>query len=722
MEYHGFIKNAWDTKVMSSYVDENYSNGLKQNSKRYLDYDQTSYAEVTQRTGVAKDLPKGGRVIRTETVKDEDDNDVIMTTKEYRMNELTAREVFDYGCDDTICTSALFNFYAMQMELEDTIDVFEQVEVKPAYLTAQSYVHGTKVSIQRMKEFEKEDDATFEKSRSIFSKALVENGLVEQMWEPYTECRCTDFKEGFELLYGYKIESKVRTHSKLAAQMRSDPALKDDPASMRFASAVEREDIAFVNALLLAKYRNDPVIDMGSPKEMKKFLYDVLGLPVRVISKPTPLEKKDKPELAETLFRFTKAAMKGETVEWTPEERLHLRAKAKTDDVAIGMALMYDATGLQKTILNALTDMKTIITRRSFYYNKYPYMKHWKDGMIHSNINQSAAVTRRYSSSSPNLQQLPKKGEGVKIRQMIVPHHKDAVVVSLDFKGQELILAANESKDPNMVSCYVGDNKRDIHSITASGAMEMKWGKKKLDELIATIDWKTEVLTADDKYDLFVALHKQTTHPDIHKLADDLRKNAKNVNFGAQYDSQALTLSYTILIPVADAQGFLDAREAMFPLVSVWKDEVRESVMRLGFATTLMGARRHLAKLMFDRETSNKASRQGPNFVIQGSAAEQTKLAMARVWDSNVTYDYDCRMIAPIHDELVFSVHRDHAVECIRIIHAAMVAKYANMFIPSMSSISLGPDFGRQIECGDEFIEKNIKAALSEVFKVKEAA
>jgi hypothetical protein len=712
--WHGFIPNCWDTKVMSQYVDENFSSGLKQNSERYLGYDQVSYAEVTTMRGLKDDLPKGGRVLK---VEEEEGHKIY--TKQYRMNELPASHVMAYGCDDTICTAALFNFYSIQMELEQTIDVYENVEIKPAYLTAKAFLDGCKISVERLKQIQEEDDKAFEEQRDILAKTLLEEGLIDQMWEPYTESRCADFKAAFLELYGIKIESKVRTHSKLADQMVADGDIDKTAAVMNFIDALRREDIGYVNQLLQEKYRNDPVLDMNSPKQMTRFMYDVLKLPVRIVNRPTDLERKEKPDMAEALNKYFKAAMKGEEVEWSDEQKAHIRSKAKADDVAVDMALLYDCEThpVAKTVLTAVKEMKTIITRRSLYYNKYPNQVHWMDGLVHASINQCATVTLRYSSSGPNLQQLPKKGEGVKVRQMIVPHHKDAVIVSLDFKGQELILAAEQSGDENMIACYVGDNKKDIHSITASGAMLDRWGRKKVAELIDQINWTRGYATPEDKYDLFVALHKGTDEASpIHKLAEDLRKNSKNVNFLAQYDGQALTLSYQLLMPVHVCQQFLDAREAMFPRVGQWKESVRQRVMNSGYAKTMLGARRHLTKLMFDRATANKASRQGPNFEIQGSAAEQTKLAMGRVWDSNVCYDYDCRFIAPIHDELVFSIHRDHCVDAIRIISRCMTAQYATMKIPAVASISLGPNFGIQIECGDEFNEANIVKALKKVF------
>lgn len=713
-DYRGFISNAWDTKIMSSYVDENTPNGLKQNSKMWLGYEQTSYDEVTTLTGPASDLPRGGKVKGTTP-----DGDLI---KQYRMNELTAEQVLAYGADDTICTSALFNFYGLIMDLEGTTGIFRDVEVKPAYLTALSYTQGTKVSIQRLKELEREDDKKYEAARVELSEILLKKGYLDKMWSAYTEWNTTNVKDACEELFGFRPETKVRTPEKMAIMFKAESPWPDDENVLftEFCAAVARSDLDYINRMLLAKYKANPAIDVQSSKKMQDFLYRVLGLPVRITNMLTPLQWQDKP-LANAMRKFSKAQMKGETPELTEDEWKLVRTKASGDNTAIEFALLYDSEidpDITK-ILKCIKVLKKISTLRGLYYKPYPYLVHWKDGLLHSSVNQCHAVTRRYSMSGPNLQQLPKKGEGVKVRSILIPHHKDAVIVSLDFSGQELRLAAHMSQDPNMLACYIGDNLKDIHSITAAGAMKKKWGEAKVKELTSLVGMDNMVGTQDFEYKLFVKLHKGVTDKEIAKLADDLRKVAKNVNFGAQYDAQALTLALSIIIPVKDAQDFLDAREKMFPQVDVWKDNVRSRVERLGYAMTLMGARRHLGRLLQDRATANKAGRQGPNFEVQGSSAEQTKLAMARVWDSGVVYDYDCRFIAPIHDELVFSIHKDHVVDAVRIIHRCMTEQYHDMKVPCLSSISLGPNFGEQIECGDYFIEENIRKALHEVFHGK---
>ena len=245
--------------------------------------------------------------------------------------------------------------------------------------------------------------------------------------------------------------------------------------------------------------------------------------------------------------------------------------------------------------------------------------------------------------------------------------------------------------------------------MTAAGAMVTKWGEEAVAKL--AIEYDDDGLT---DYDLFLRL-RRSKDESVHKMADDLRKNAKNVNFGAQYDAQAPKLAETLVIPVPDAQAFLDAKYKAFPRFEDWKEEVKADAERLGYVLTPLGGRRHLRDSLLSSEwgVKDKALRQGPNFKIQGASAEQTKLAMSELWRSNILFRLDMQFFAPIHDELVWSVAAEDALESIKVVVAAMTKPYGNLPVPFLGSVSLGLNFGAQIECGDEAAEN--PALLDEI-------
>ncbi len=727
--WHGFLPNVLDTAIMSNYVNENRAKGLKDNSKLLLNYDQMTFDEVTQIEGPADQLPRGGRLVSQIMAE----GPGAIQKRRYKMDELTAEHVFHYGCDDTICTIALHNHYRTVMELEKTWDVFIEVEQLPAYLTALAYVQGVPISMKRMLNLQSDDDATYNKAWGA-----VRQFLLDHKWEGTVRPEFVSAAE-FETLYpdederkflltsksdGKRLDVRHRSiacpaHIKEAVEMysgvelesrASKPAalagaiLEQVPESSNFAEAVEKQDVATMNALIKTRFTGEPVLDLDSPKKMQRLLYDVIGIPPRLVNKLTPTEREKNKPLAEAMGKYNKILNGSSSAEMTQDDLDLIRVKAKTDAFALKWALKFDATPEQQEILNALQTMATVSTRRSLFYGPYRYVRHWKDNLIHANANQCGAVTRRYSFSKPNFQQLPRKGEGGKFRKVIVPHVKDGLVGSVDFSGQELRLMAGQSGDKNMMDCYVGDKLKDIHSITAAGAMEKKWSKEQRAAYAAAYADGLDKSDPDYEYDLFLRLRKSSDKA-VAKAADDLRKDAKNVNFAAQFDAQPKKLSEMLTITLADATAFLEAKMARFPKVETWKEEVRENLMSKGFVTTMHGARRHLADAVQheNKYEAERAGRQGPNFKIQGSAGEMSKLAMARMWKSGVFCQEGVRFYFPVHDEVVWSSSRQKMPDVARIVNECMTEPYSTLPVPILGSISVGANFADQVECGDEF-------------------
>lgn len=667
----GFWPNAVDTLQSSSYANENLPLKLKERSKAELDYDQQTYDEVTTIDGV-----------------------------KHKMNELTAQHVLRYGGDDPACTAALFTHHQIVMELENTWDVYLAIEQKPEYLTSLAFVQGFPISLEKLVGMEKKDDARFEEGWKVLRDFLMQNGWTGTVCPEYEEMTPANVKEAVSIIIdgGEEYDTKKRKLDSMAHDLRQQ--FPNDRRTEVLAHMVETNAVGALNQLLRDTFTGDPVINFDSPQQMKRLLYDVIGIKPRLLIKLTDKERKD-PVKSEA-FRKRRKEKMGKAVSYTPEEAAALKSKASADDTAVDLALVLDTdlTDKQRSVLKALQAVKTVMTRRKLFYKQYKVLPHWKDGKIHPHLNQSRAVTRRYSASSPNVQQLPKRGDGYEFRQIVLAFKKNAIVASLDFSGQELRLMAHMSGDANLTACYVGENLKDVHSLTAVAA--------------APLMWNGETVT----YEQFQEMRKlPKDHPDQAR-AKKLREDAKTTNFATQYDAQAETVSKSLLVEPETAQLFIDAKELAFPGIGPWKDHVRETVEECGYAVTLLGARRHLVEVLNsdNKWEAAKGGRQGPNFYIQGSAGEQTKQAMSLVWDTGVFTDgrYDCQFYFPVHDELVFSAVPEHALEVTRIVHGCMTAPYGGMTIPIVSSISLGPTYGEQIECGDEFDAEAITAAIRE--------
>jgi DNA polymerase I-like protein with 3'-5' exonuclease and polymerase domains/5'-3' exonuclease len=665
----GFIPNALDTKLEASYVNENLPTGLKDRSKLNFGYEQVDYKTVTQ-----------GR----------------------RMNQMTAREVFDYGCDDTICTSASHTYYRLVMEMEHTWQVYLDVELLPEYLTSLAFTQGVRISKQRLRELEEADDKVYTDNWLILRDYLLSLGWEGTVCPVYDSITPAAIKEAVLICTGSEFTTRNRRLDKVVDDMLDEFDGEGCDSVHEIAAIVRAGDVGALNRKVASHYDGEPKLNFNSPKQIGRLLYQAVGITPRIFNPLTEKERANE-EMRTSFYKIKKYQDDPSKVEVTEEDRAVWAKKASTDDDAVQMALILDPLNeQQRSILNAYCAIKTVQTRRNLYYGNYQVLQHWSDGRIHSSMNQCEAVTRRYSSSKPNLTAMPKRGEGVKFREIILPHHKDAVVASLDFIGQEMVLMAELSGDEKLTACYVGDNRLHPHVLLAVEAAPLMW------------DGETP------SYERIQQMRKLPHEDPDYQRAKTLYEDSKTVNFATQYDAQAPTVALKLKSTPEKAQKFIDAKGRTFPRIDEWKERCREFAEEHGYNLTLMGARRHLAEALASDNKWDvmRAGRQGPNFEDQGSAAEMTKMAMGRMVKRKL-FDgskYDAQFIAPIHDEVVFSVHRDDAVALIREVHACMVQNYAGMKIPIESSVSIGKTFGHQIECGDLVNEERINAALAKIF------
>ena len=727
----GFVPNALDTKVGASYVSEDAPKGLKDRSKAHLGYTQVTYEQVTTKSG-ALGFRKGGQrikefdqvvapavykevVIRVEDEWTDNDGEVHESVTEqvtqelvtpevverwesrsFKMRELTGKEVLDYGCDDTICTAALHSHYQFVMEVENTWNVFLDVETLPEYLTSLAFVQGIPISMGKLGDMERADNAKYDAAWVKLREFLMRSG-----WDG-TECpefegdiEPSDVKLALPMILEGEFVTKKRKHNALAMDIR-EQFPNNDRATV-LANIVEHNDVNELNKLVRQHFDGEPKINFNSTKQMQNLFYRVLGIKPRIINKMTQKQREESDVMRSAFKKFRKIK-DGKNETYTPDEWDALISKSSTDDDAVASALaLDDLTPERKEILKAYQSVRSIGTLRSLFYKPYKVMVHWRDGRIHPSLNQAEAATRRYSASAPNVQQLVKGAGG--FRETYQPHMKDAVVCSLDLSGQELRLQAELSGDEAMTSCYVGDNLRDMHHLTAVSAALIMWGY-------------------NVHYDDFVRM-LESPDDDVRKKAKLLRADAKTTNFATAYGAMAPKIALTLMTDEETAQAFIDAKERAFPRLPEWSREVQEVAKERGYSLTMLGARRHLSTGLNaeNKWDQMKAERQAGNFEIQGSGAEMLKLAMARMWSRGIfTGKYRAAFYAPVHDEVVFSCHRDDLIPVLREVHPCMIQQYATMKIPLESSISIGPTFGTQYELGTTIDEAKIAEALTKIF------
>ncbi|QOG13174.1 DNA polymerase I [Arcobacter sp. FWKO B] len=247
----------------------------------------------------------------------------------------------------------------------------------------------------------------------------------------------------------------------------------------------------------------------------------------------------------------------------------------------------------------------------------YNYAIQNKDNRIHTSFLQTGTATGRLSSKNPNLQNIPVRSElGREIRQAFIAQ-EGHVLVSIDYSQIELRLLAHFSKDESLVNAFNED--KDIHLQTAI-------------KLFGTED-------AHSKRDI-----------------------AKTINFGLIYGMGPKKLSQTLEIEYKVAKKYIDDYFKLFPTVKNYLKSIEDEAQNNHFVKTLLERRRY-----FDFNSANPMQKAGylreaVNSVFQGSAADLIKLAMVKIYDKYKDTK-DCKMLLQIHDELVFEVKEDMALE-----------------------------------------------------------
>lgn len=272
----------------------------------------------------------------------------------------------------------------------------------------------------------------------------------------------------------------------------------------------------------------------------------------------------------------------------------------------------------ENEIIDYLLDYRQVTKLKSTYTDSLQKLINKKTGRVHTSFNQTVASTGRLSSLDPNLQNIPIRTEmGREIRKAFVPRDKDHVILSADYSQIELRIMAHICSDEGLMSAF--KNNEDIHRSTAA-----------------------KVFMVD---------------PD--EVTDDMRRKAKEVNFGILYGIGPFGLKTRLGITQTHAKEIIDTYFNTFKNVKNFMDESVEKAKKNGYAETLMGRRRYLRNI----NSKNRAVRQfeervAINMPIQGTAADMIKLAMIKIHDELKKKKVKSKMVLQVHDELVFDCHK----------------------------------------------------------------
>ena len=251
----------------------------------------------------------------------------------------------------------------------------------------------------------------------------------------------------------------------------------------------------------------------------------------------------------------------------------------------------------------------------STYIEALPKLINKRTGHIHTSFNQAVTATGRLSSSNPNLQNIPVRGEnGREIRKAFIPE-EGQIFFSADYSQIELRLMAHLSGDAHLIEAF--NNGEDIHAATAARIF-----KKPLEE-----------------------------------VSRDERRKAKTANFGIIYGISAFGLAERMEVSRTEAKELIDNYFQTYPGVREYIDNSVSRAKELGYIETLCGRRRYLPDINSrNAVVRGYAERNAVNAPIQGTAADIIKIAMIRVAARFKAESIRSKMILQVHDELNFSV------------------------------------------------------------------
>lgn len=283
----------------------------------------------------------------------------------------------------------------------------------------------------------------------------------------------------------------------------------------------------------------------------------------------------------------------------------------------------------------------------STYVDALPKLINARTGRVHTSFNQAVTATGRLSSSNPNLQNIPVRGEdGREIRKAFVPDD-GCTFFSADYSQIELRIMAHLSGDEHMIADFNAGH--DIHAATAA----------------------------------------RIFHKPIEEVSRDERRKAKTANFGIIYGISAFGLSERLSIPRGEAKELIDSYFETYPKVKEYMNACIDRAKERGYILTEFKRRRYLPDINSRNATvRGYAERNAVNAPIQGTAADIIKVAMVAIDHRLREEQLQTKMILQVHDELNFSVPQ-RELDTVRHLVVEEMERAFSMRVPLLA------------ECGD---------------------
>jgi DNA polymerase-1 len=333
-------------------------------------------------------------------------------------------------------------------------------------------------------------------------------------------------------------------------------------------------------------------------------------------------------------------------------EELELPSARRTKKGYSTDASVLDRLKKVHPVVEHVLEYRQLMKLKSTYVDALPTMIDPSTGRLHTSFNQMTTATGRLSSSEPNLQNIPIRGEwGQKIRRAFIAE-PPSLLLGGDYSQVELRILAHLSQDAGLLEAFM--HNEDIHTATAS-----------------------EVFNVSPE-----------------DVTSDMRRVAKTVNFGVAYGMSDYGLEQATELSREEARHFITSYFERYPGVKDYIESTKHQARERGYVQTLLGRRRYIPEINSpNQQVRAAAERMAINMPVQGTAADIVKLAMIRLHGEIERRGLKSKMILQVHDELLFEVLPDELGE-MRNMLGDIMSGAVELDVPLKVDIEIGRNWG----------------------------
>jgi len=333
-------------------------------------------------------------------------------------------------------------------------------------------------------------------------------------------------------------------------------------------------------------------------------------------------------------------------------EELKLPSARKTKSgYSTGASILEELRGVHP-IIESLLEYRQLTKLKSTYIDALPALLNPKTGRVHTSFNQTRTATGRLSSSEPNLQNIPVRGEvGKQVRQAFIAPDNFRLLAG-DYSQIDLRVLAHLSQDKSLLDAFLRDE--DIHAVTAARLFGV----------------------------------------DASEVTPDMRRLAKTVNFGVIYGMSDYGLEQATELSRDEATQFITSYFAQHPGVEHYIETTKQQARQTGYVQTLLGRRRYIPEInSSNRQVREAAERMAINMPVQGTSADIIKVAMINLYREMQKRQLKSRMLLQVHDELIFEVPQDEIEEMRQLVSETM-STAVELSVPVKVDIKTGNNWG----------------------------